>query len=423
MSVLTAARTVDPSHRTVPSLRRFARTTPGVVALIAIAAAVFCAVTGAVCAADLNRRIADHDTVLQRSEPFTYAAQNLFAALSEADAAAASAFLSGDIQTPAMRDRYQQAVAAAAAALTDVTAGATDDVRSEVAEISAQLATYTGLVEAARANNLQGHAVGSAYLREASSLMQTELLPGAEKILARALAEVDAGQRSVGAVPANSLVMLSLLLIGVAVGSWILTRRTNRQFNIGLVIAAVVILVAATWIVVATRLAAAGIERSRTEGTARLEKLANARILAQQARTDETLQLIGRGDITAGEESFKAHIDELLDKLEAGPAEAVSGIQKWTASHQRHVQAYLDGDYPAAVAHAIGTDPSASAAQFAVVEARLRDEVEHTRAALREHVSTAGRSLAWSPVGTLVLLSLAGLAAVLGLWPRLKEFL
>ena len=107
----------------------------------------------------------------------------------------------------------------------------------------------------------------------------------------------------------------------------------------------------------------------------------------------------------------------------AGPAAAVSGIQRWTASHRKQVEAYLDGDYPAAVSQAIGSDPSASAAQFAVVEASLRDEVEQTRAALREHVSRAGYALAWSPAGTLALLALAGVATVLGLWPRLKEFL
>jgi len=424
MSMLSGARAAAHLNGTVPPLRRVARTTPGVVVLVALAVVVCCAVAAAVCVADLNHRIAEHDTVLQRSEPFAYAAQNLYAALSEADAAAASAFLSGGIQTPAMRERYQQAVAAAASALTDVTAGATDaDVRTAVAGISAQLATYTGLVEAARANNLQGFPVGSAYLREASSLMQNELLPGAEQILARDLAAVDAGQRSVGSVSADSIVLLSLLLIGTAVGSWILARRTNRQFNLGLVVAAVCVLIAITWIVVATRLAAADIERSRSEGTARIEQLAKARILAQRARTDETLQLIGRGDIAAGEQSFQAHIDELLAELEAGPPAAVSGIQRWTASHQKHVQAYLDGDYPAAVSQAIGSDPGASAAQFGVVEAGLRDEVEETRAALRKHVSTAGHALAWSPAGTLVLLALAGVATVLGLWPRLKEFL
>ena len=60
-----------------------------------------------------------------------------------------------------MRARYQQALADAASALADATAGATDSAtRTAVAEISAQLAAYTGLVESARANNLQGFPSG-----------------------------------------------------------------------------------------------------------------------------------------------------------------------------------------------------------------------------------------------------------------------
>jgi hypothetical protein len=87
------------------------------------------------------------------------------------------------------------------------------------------------------------------------------------------------------------------------------------------------------------------------------------------------------------------------------------------------VEAYQGGDYPAAVAQAIGDVPDASAAQFAVVEASLSEAIEQTRATLRDDVSRAGARLAWSPTGTLVLMVIAAAAAVVGLWPRLKEFL
>ena len=59
---------------------------------------------------ELNGRIAEQKAVLDHSEPFAYAAQNLYAASSAADAAAATAFLSGGTQTPLMRARYQQAL-------------------------------------------------------------------------------------------------------------------------------------------------------------------------------------------------------------------------------------------------------------------------------------------------------------------------
>ena len=391
--------------------------------MIAVAVAAGCVVAGVVCAAQLNGRIAEHHAVLDRSEPLAYSAQNLYAALSAADASAATAFLSGGIETASMRARYRQALADAASALADATAGATDaDARTAMAEISAQLSAYTGLVESARANNLQGFPIGSAYLREASSLMQTALLPGAERIYAGNLATLDEDQRAVGSAPIVGLVLLGLVLATIGVGSVIVYARTNRQFNMGLVVAAAAVLLAIVWIVIATRLAAGNIEHSRTEGTARFGQLAKARILAEQARTDETLQLIARGDITASERSFDGHIDELGTLLGTGPSAAADGVMKWTASHRKQVEAYL-GDYPAAVAQAIGTDPDASAAQFAVVESSLRNEIEQTRATLRDRVSAAGARLAWSPTGTLVLMVVAAAAAVVGLWPRLKEFL
>jgi hypothetical protein len=403
---------------------RLAHTTPGVVGLIAIIVAGFCVITGLVFGAQLDGRIAEHNAVLDRSEPLAYSAQNLYAALSAADAAAASAFLTGGIETGPMQARYKQALADAAAALADVTAGTTDATsRTAVAKMSAELATYTGLVESARANNRQGFVIGSAYLREASSLMQTSLLPGAERIYSGNLATLNDDQRSVGTVPIVGLLLSGLVLAAIVVGSVILVGRTNRQFNLGLVLAAVALLLAVGWIVLATRLAAANIEDSRTEGTAKFEQLAKARILAQQARTDETLQLIARSDITASEKSFTAHMDELAALLRAGPQAAADAAAKWAASHRKQVEAYEGGDYSAAVAQAISPDPQASAAQFAAVEASLRSEIEQTRATLRDQVSAAGAQLAWSPTGTLVLMVIAAVVAVVGLWPRLKEFL
>lgn len=421
--ITASPRAVEP-RASMASLRRLARTTPGVVGMVAIVVAALCVITGLVCGAQLDGRIAKRNEILERSEPFAYAAQNLYAALSAADAAATSAFLSSGTEKASVRARYQQALADAAAALTDVTAGAGDaDDRAAVAQMSSQMTAYAGLVESARANNRQGLSIGSAYLREASSLMQSALLPAAEKIHTRDLAALDEDQWAAGSMPAIALALLVLALVAIGVGSVIVYARTNRVFNVGLVAAGAAVLVAIGWIVVATGLAAANIEHSRTEGTARFAQLSKARILAQQARTDETLQLIERGDITASENSFQGHIGQVGTLISAGPSAAVDSVARWNASHRKHVEAYEGGDYPAAVAQAIGADPSASAAQFAAVESSLRQEIERTRATTRDHVSAAGAALAWSPTGTLALMVVAATATVAGLWPRLKEFL
>lgn len=420
---MVAPRTVDTRASAV-WLRRFARTTPGVLCLCAATLAVACVLTGVVGGGQLDGRIAQHTKVLDQSEPLAYAAQDLYAALSAADAAAASAFLSGGVETAAMRARYKDALASAASALADVTAGAADTAtRTAAADISAQLTAYAGLVESARANNRQNFPIGSAYLREASALMQNSLLPGAEKIFDDKLAALDTDQRAVGSLPVTTLIMLAVTLILLVVSSLIAAARTNRVFNLGLILSGAIVVVVLLWVVTATTLAGNAIEASRTEGTVRFGQLAQARILAQQARTDETLQLIARGDITASEKAFNDRVANLDGQLDDGPPAAINGLGKWTVSHRKHVQAYLGGDYPAAVTQAIGDAPDASAAQFAGVETSLRDEIEQTRATMRDHVSDAGGFLAWSPTGTLVLMVVAAAAAVVGLWPRLKEFL
>ncbi|TPG32877.1 hypothetical protein EAH80_18240 [Mycobacterium hodleri] len=392
--------------------------------MIAIVVAASCVLAGVVVGGQLDGRITESKSVLDRSEPFAYSAQKLYAALSAADAAAATEYLSGGLETAAMRARYQQALADAAEALTDATLGATDhDTRTALAQISADLVAYTGQVESARANNRQGFAVGAAYFREASSLMQTSMLPSAERVYTGALAAVDRDQIGVGSLPIAGLVLLVIVLVLIAAGSLILIGRTNRQFNRGLIGAAIAVLLVIGWIAVANVFAASKVEQSRMEGTARFEKLANARVLTQKARTDETLQLISRGDVTAGEASFNDHVGQVSALLDQGPAAAADGVLKWVASHRDQVELYRGGDYQAAVAQAIGSDPSGSAAQFAVVETSLSDAIERTRATLRDDVSAAGARLAWSPTGTLVLMVIAAAAAVVGLWPRLKEFL
>lgn len=405
-------------------LRRFAGTTPGIVSAIMVFVAAGCVIIGLVCGGQLDSRIATSQGVLDRAEPLAYTAQQLYVALSAADTAAATAFLTAGLETEQMQARYQRALADAAAALADTTAGATDaDTRTALAKISANLTAYTGLVASAEANNRQKFVVGSSYYRQASALMQNELLPGAQNIFTANLARLDKEQRAVGSSPTLSVSLLAVVLAFIGAASVVLSRRTNRQFNIGLITAAGLVVVMMTWIAVATHFAGRSIDDSRTDGTARFGRLGNARIVAEQARTDENLELIAHTTVTSGEASFGGHLDTLRGLLVEGPADAAEAVAKWSVAHDKQVQTYDGGNYAGAVAQALGTGPNSSAVQFALVETSLRNEIEHTRSSLREQVSTAHGWLAWTPTGALVLMVLAAAAAVVGLWPRLKEFL
>ncbi|MFI5776892.1 hypothetical protein [Nocardia sp. NPDC051570] len=408
-------------------LRRFAATTPGAIVAIVAAAVVLCLISGLVGAEELSGKTARRDAALQRSEPLADAAQRLYVALSSADAAAATAFLTGGIESRDVRAHYQQALAEAADALATATAGASDaDTRAIVAHIAADLPTYTGLVETARANNRQGFPVGSAYLREASGVMQNSLLPNASRLTEQRLAAVRADQRAVTAPPWFTLVLLVIVIGAAVAASRILLRRTNRRINTGLVVGAGAAVLALLWIVAGTFVARGAIDTGAQGPTARSDNLAQARILAQQARTDETLELITHGDPTAPEHDFGTKTQLLNNALVAAtPRDSPlrQQFQRWLNGHQTQMSAYDAADYSAAVKQAIGPEPESSANRFTELDTGLRDNLAATRADLRGQIGAAGDGWFGAAAGTLVLMVLAAAGVVAGLWPRLKEFL
>ncbi len=67
-------------------------------------------VSGIVAAQMVTSRKATHDQLLGTTEPLANAAQDLYSALSVADAAAVTGFISGGIEPEVVRDRYEQAI-------------------------------------------------------------------------------------------------------------------------------------------------------------------------------------------------------------------------------------------------------------------------------------------------------------------------
>ncbi|WP_084523603.1 hypothetical protein [Nocardia inohanensis] len=388
---------------------------------------IACLISGLVCANQFNEKISRRDTVLGHTEPLADAAQRLYVALSAADAAASSAFLSGGIESPTVRAQYRQALTDAAVALSEATTGASDaETREIVARISSELPTYTGLVEAARANNRQQLPVGAAYLRQASSLMQTSVLENAQELEQNRLTRLRADQEDITAIPGTSL--LTLLIVATLCGylSWVLLRRTNRRFNIGVLTAAGLTVLTLLWLSAATLAAAQSIDSGAHGATTRFETLAKARILAQQARTEETLQLVTRGDLTESEKRFEARTGELRSAVTAATGDdstAMRALTGWQDGHRLEVAAYQGNDYQGAVSQSIGTGAGTSATRFGVLDDTLRGELEAARTDVRDGVDAAGDALTLSPWGALVLLLAAASAVVIGVWPRLKEFL
>jgi hypothetical protein len=414
------------------------RRTPGRLALILAGLVTLGLATGVAAGVGVRQRADLVDGVTARSGRLAVAAQQLYRALSDADATAASAFLSNGIDPPSLRARYQADIAQAAAALAEVSGaghgGAT------VAQIAAQLPVYTGLVETARSYNRQGLPLGAAYLREASGLMRDKLLPAAQELYRAVSRELDAARGDAAAFPwfAVALGVLTLAALGLA-QVW-LTRRTNRVFNVGLVGATAAALLLLIWLGIATVIAGNRLEASRESGSAQVNRLAEARIAALQARTDESLTLVARGNGAAFEQDYVAVMRRLAGTdggggllAEAGSAAtdattreaaaaAAGHARAWLAAHQK-VRAQDDGgDYAAAVNGAIGAGPGTTAALSQRLDGELDRAIAYNSQRFDREARGAGRALSGADIGLAVLAALVGVGAALGIQRRIAEY-
>jgi hypothetical protein len=368
------------------------------------------------------------DAVTGRSGPLTVQAQELYRALSDADATAAGAFLSNGQEPPALRQRYQNDITAATTALAAATAA--DGGQPTVRQIATQLPVYTGLVETARANNRLNLPVGAAYLREASALMRTELLVAAKGLYDAETAQVAADRRAAAGFPWLAVPLMLLSIAGLVYAQVRLTRRTNRLFNLGLLGATVLAVVALGWLSASWTGVRSELSAAHRDGSSQVQLLAQARLDALQARADESLTLIARGNGADFEKDYTAvdgRLGALLTQARAAATDpavraavdsARSGLGTWRAAHQK-MRAFDDGgQYSDAVVLAVGADQDA----FNQLDADLAKGIGLTHDTFDRRARAAAAALNGAPVGLSVLTALLLAGLVFGFQQRLAEY-
>ncbi|TQF69342.1 hypothetical protein FK531_11445 [Rhodococcus spelaei] len=431
----TAGSQLPPSRPA--RLRAFGRTTPARMVSLGIGLIALALLSGTVAAVQVADRQRTLDTLLTRIEPLADASQHLYSSLSIADATATTAFLSGGLEPAAVRDRYAQAVGDAGQDLVDASAGvAADDTaaRDLLTELSAGLPVYTGLVETARANNRSGYPVGSAYLSEASSMMQSTLLPLAERLHTEQSDRVVQSQDEFARPPWLAIALLVLALAALVIASILLARWTRRRLNFGLIVAAVAVAASVCWLVVAGLVSATATGHALDQGARPLTDLTTARILAQQARADEMLGLVRRELSAKYEQQFDDHLARLQaifddyprsGRVEVGTAQVAAAAEAsaaWSRAHRQLDSLLGSGDWTGAVTMAVGTGDRDSASHFAETDSELSDAIGQTRTELRRNVDRAVSTLTALAPGALVLAALAVAGIVSGLLPRLREY-
>ncbi|WP_137724035.1 hypothetical protein [Prescottella subtropica] len=427
-----ALRGFMPVRARQMSTRELLRATPARMLLIGIALLIATLVAGMVASNIANQRKQALDTLLSTTEPLARSAQNLYASLSLADAAAATAFLSDGTESGAARDRYAQALGTASAELvaTSDELGGDDEGRRLLTSIATKLPTYTGLVETAHANSRVGNPVGGAYLAEASSLMQAEILPSAQALHAERAAEARAPQAGFGHPPWAAIGALVALIAALVATQVVLARRTRRTLNAGLLFTTVALSALLVWVLGAGIVSATAAHRAVRQGADPLATLSQARILGQQARAQENLQLVRREENAVHAARFRDDTDRLRGLLDDYPhtvgsdeaAAAAQALGTWVASHQRMTDALEVGDVAVATATMVGTGPDSSATHVDTVDGSLATAADRARGELRDDVGYASRVLSALGPGAVTITLIGAVGIPLGLWPRLREY-
>jgi hypothetical protein len=417
-------------------------TTPGRLTLVSIAV-----VAGAVCfgvvaeGAALSRQNAAN-AARNDTEPLLAEAVNLYASLSDANATATTTFLVGGLEPPSRRARYLQDVSSATGSLAALTrqVGSAGGARDAVATITSQLPIYTGLIEAARANNRQGLPIGAAYLRQASDLLRTRILPAAGQLYTieaqRLRDDYSTGTSTVAVVVFIAAMLLSLALLVYA--QWYVARVSNRILNVPMVLASVLVLALGVWGTIGMISEQNALAKAQRDGSDSVEVLSAAKILVSRAQSDQSLTLVARGGDTGDPADFNAVVAALGQPgggsglageiaalaARAGTSSSAnafnSALTAYLAQHAQISAFEQRGDTKDANNLVIGTISTESPADQ--LSANLNSQIASAQARFEQSAADATSALSGLSIAIPVVFALAAVLTLVGLRLRLSEY-
>jgi hypothetical protein len=438
-------------------LRARATTTPGRLRVAAVLLVVGAVVLGVVAGTAANTRSQAAHAARTQAEPLLVEAEGLYASLSDADATAATTFVTGGLEPVASRQRYVNDLKSASRQLASLgqQVGTSPQARSALMTVTTQLPVYAGLVEAARANNRQGFPVGAAYLRQASALMHGSGQPGARVIpgnpilpAASQLYEIEARRLnndyrsgvSGGTLVAFVLAAVAMLAL-LVITQLYLARSTRRVFNVALAGATVVVVAAAAFVLVSFVTEQNALARAQRDGSDPVQVLGAARILMSNAQGDESLALAARGG--GGGDQNLADFDAVATRLDgtggcggllgeaatmaqrtgsrAGIVGLCSNLARYLGVHRQVAARENDGNYKAAANLAVGLTAS-EAPLYDALNSGLGQQIVASRQRFEGAADDATSALGGLWLAIPLLAVAVAVLALLGLRQRINEY-
>jgi hypothetical protein len=374
-----------------------------------------------------NQHASAASDVVASSEPLTLDAQQIYRSLSDADATAASAFLAGGLEPVTAQQRYNSDIAAAALGIQAASAlvGPSGSSSKDLATLSAGLPVYAGEVGTAVADNRLGLPLGAAYLREASARLRGTLLPAASDIYTNESGRLTSASAQATGLPLMVIALLfglGLLYVLWRASRW-LTRRTNRVFNSGLVLATVLGVVSLAWLAAAFFIGRGDLLNAQQHGSVPAQAYARAEVAALQAHADESLTLINN----TGDDSYQA--DFLAQKKLLGPgsgtllaslsAQAGTQAQAWYLAHAALRAQDDGGQHPAAVATALSGEAFKT---FTALSGTLSQGIEASQAVFASSARSGRDDFTGLTEGMIVASLAMAVGCAWGLSRRLAEY-
>jgi hypothetical protein len=356
--------------------------------------------------------------------------QSIYADLLRADANATNAFLVGGLENAAQRADYEAAMGRVSEAIAAAAAAQPADATA-LAALNGLVTDYAAGIESARAYNREGLPVGAQYLKVASTTLRGQALPILDNLITANRDRVD-GEID-GAGSSWPLLVTGLLALGaLAWASVWLAGRTRRRLNAGLVVAAAAVvaaLVTATGFAVSAASTAQQARDNRVQGTLSLTAIRSA---AYDARANESLGLIARGQAAPYEAQVKLRQTQISADFErlgrltwpAGSGTLKDVTDPWAAYVEAHKLARsLDdkGDWDGAVAAVTGAagGPTVTFSAFDKASAAALRQFDQS---LQREINAPQGQLAIAALATALLGLGAAAATRRGFAARTKEY-